>query len=510
MTGGIVRWIRKWWIWLVTTVIFISVIFYFYNDKVSRIRYEEKAVMAKEYLEAGNYEEAQEAYLEALSMDYGDKELLSIGLAEAYAGMHEYDKALEVLRNRYEAEKSTAIKEKIEEITVKKTDYIYYQLISYGDTYFSNGEYSKAVDEYEKAKLIKSKADTTYIRIVESYMAMERYDLASEEIQAGLALTDSEKLKRLQEKVEERLNEIKYEEILAKAAEYIYQENYEEALNSLNEAIRLIPRKDSAYNRMAEVYITLKEYNTAKGLLQNYLRSNSSTETQDLLGKINDLIRKEEEKTKLLNELYTALSVADIESITSIMQNPTYTDIISEEGTPYYYNPSGKTDLTMGYGLVIYDNNQLYVGGFKNGMRGGIGMQFVWYGEKDMVWYYYQGEWNNDLPNGMGKTVEEGYRTDNEGHITLVTTVTTGMFAYGLENGMMTKTFQTDGVKKKVTYMTSEGIPEIYVDENSMPVKSDLPGHYVIGRMYMDNEPIDEYYSVRQGTKLKVKFLGNK
>ena len=106
MTGGIVRWRRKWWIWLVTTVIFISVIFYFYNDKVSRIRYEEKAVMAKEYLEAGNYEEAQEAYLEALSMDYGDKELMSIGLAEAYAGMHEYDKALEVLRNRYEAEKA--------------------------------------------------------------------------------------------------------------------------------------------------------------------------------------------------------------------------------------------------------------------------------------------------------------------------------------------------------------------------------------------------------------------
>ena len=58
--------------------------------------------------------------------------------------------------------------------------------------------------------------------------------------------------------MEERLNEIKYEEILAKAAS-IYQENYE-ALNSLNEAIRLIPRKDSAYNRMAEVYITLKEY----------------------------------------------------------------------------------------------------------------------------------------------------------------------------------------------------------------------------------------------------------
>ena len=105
--------------------------------------------MAQDYLEAGSFKEAQEAFQKALSMKYGDKEILSIGLAEAYGGVHDYDKALEVLRDRYEVKKTTAVKEKIEEITTRKSDHRFYQLISYGDTYFSNGEYMKAIDEYD-------------------------------------------------------------------------------------------------------------------------------------------------------------------------------------------------------------------------------------------------------------------------------------------------------------------------------------------------------------------------
>ena len=45
-------------------------------------------------------------------MKYGDKELLSLGLADAYARIHDYDRALEVLRNRYGVEQSIAVKER--------------------------------------------------------------------------------------------------------------------------------------------------------------------------------------------------------------------------------------------------------------------------------------------------------------------------------------------------------------------------------------------------------------
>ena len=41
-------------------------------------------------------------------------------------------------------------------------------------------------------------------------------------------------------------------------------------------------------------------------------------------------------------------------------------------------------------------------------MKEGIGVQFELIEDKRQVWIwrYYQGEWNLDMPNGMGKTVE--------------------------------------------------------------------------------------------------------
>ena len=136
-----------------------------------------------------NYNEAIEAYQKAMSMKYGDENYCLL-TGRSLCGI-KYDKAL-VLRSLYEDKKTTLVKEKIEDITARKSDYNFNQLISYGDTYFSNKEYNKAIDEYEKAKLIKSREDISYVKIVESYIAMEKYDLAKEEIQEGLALTESE------------------------------------------------------------------------------------------------------------------------------------------------------------------------------------------------------------------------------------------------------------------------------------------------------------------------------
>ena len=198
---------KKRWIIFISTFIFILAAILIFNTYIVRKRYEEQTFKAQDYLESGNLKEAIEAYNVALSMKYGDKELLSLGLADAYARIHDYDRALEVLRNRYGVEQSIAVKEKIEEITIKKADYQFYQFISYGDAYFSNGEYSKAIDEYEQAKQIKSREVISYLKIVESYIEMEEYDLASEEIEDGLALTESERLKQLRNEVDNSLKE---------------------------------------------------------------------------------------------------------------------------------------------------------------------------------------------------------------------------------------------------------------------------------------------------------------
>lgn len=500
---------KKIWILLIALLIFLFAIILIYNSYILRKRHEEHTVIAQEYLDAGDFEEAQEAYQKALAMKYGDKELLSLGLADAFAGAHNYDKALEVLRSIYEVNKTTAVKEKIEEITIKKTDYSFNQQISFGDTFFSNGEYNKAIDEYEKAKQIKGKSDIPYIKIVESFMALERYDLAYEEIEEGLALTESMVLDSKLSTVEALLKEIKYDEILLSAEEYIYQENYEDAISSFNEAIRLIPERDAAYNHMAELYITQEEYYTAKALLQNYLRSNSSSASMEILNRADDLITQINEKERVLNELYTALSVVDIYATINILENDFFINIIAEEA-PFYYSPTGDMNLAWGYGVLISDKNTIYVGGFKNGMREGIGVQFVRYDDaKDLSWYYYQGEWVRDIPNGIGKTEEERLEKDANGVKQAVRIQTSGMFWNGLENGAMHKTFYADGVEKSVYYSVDEGFPKLYIDEDSQLVQAVLPNHYVIGRIYINNEPSEEYYSIKQGTIFKIKFLND-
>ncbi len=506
MINRILHWNKKRWILILSAAIFLLAALFIYNAYISRKRYEEQAVMAQDYLEAGSFKEAQDAFQKALSMKYGDKELLSIGLAEAYGSGHEYDKALEVLRSRYEVEKTTIVKEKIEEITARKTDYRFFQLISYGDTYFSNGEYVKAVDEYEKAKMIKSKEYISYLKIAESYMAMDRYDLAEDEIKDGQALAESEQLNIIMSRVESRLKEIRYDEILLMASEYIYQENYEEALNNFNEAIWLISERDTAYNQMSELYITMKDYDTAKAILQNYLRSNRSEASEDLLNKVNDLIRQRVEKERVLNELYTALSVVDIDEITNIMEDSFFTDTIAVNA-PFYYSPSGNMNSYISYGMLISDENNIYAGGFKDRMREGMGIQFVLkLKDKDSGWYYYQGEWNQDMPIGMGKTAEKGFERDNEGKRQRTITETSGLFLYGLENGSMQRTIYTDGLEKKVYYTAIEGAPKVYIDHNGEPIQAELSDHYVIGQIYLNNEPSGEYYSVKIGTKYAVKL----
>jgi len=496
---------KKRWILVLSILIFLIAALITHRTYMARRRYEEQAVMAQEYLDDGNYEEAIEAYQKAMSMKYGNKESLTIGLADAYAGINNYDKALEVLRSLYEERKTTTLKEKIEEITARKADYNFYQFISYGDTYFSNGEYDKAINEYEKAKLIKSKEEITYIKIVESYIAMEKYDLAIEEIQEGIALTESDKLEDRLEFVEHKLKEKKYEEILKQASEYIYQENYEEAFNNFAEAIKLMPEVDTAYNEMAELYITLEDYDSAKTILQNYLRSYYSKESREILNKAIELIERKEEKEKILNELYIALNMADTETITKILKDEFFLNVIAPQA-PFYFSPYGNYRLTTTYGMMIYNENNIYAGGFKGDMKEGIGTQFMLNPNKVSGWYYYQGEWDNNLPSGMGRTVEVKIVKDSEGNPQILTTNTSGIFSYGYENGLMKKIFYTDNEETgHVTYRATDGVPEPYLDEYGQEVLADKPNYYVIGEIYRNNEPTGEYYSIKNGTKFKVK-----
>lgn len=266
-----------------------------------------QTVMAKEYLESGDYNQAIESYEIALTMKNGDKESLSVGLAEAYIGNNEYDKALEILRGHYEIGSGKVIKEKIEEVTLRKSDYEYEHAISSGDVYFSNEEYDKAILEYENAKKIKSKEVTSYKSISQSYVNMKLYDLAKEELLEGLTLTNNEELIDALGKVESYVVKQQYESIITKAKEFFYQENYEDATLQFTEAISLLPKDAQGYIGLAEIYITQKKYDEAINLLEGAKNITYNEEIRRMFDKAIELKEEEEKMKETLEKIYDTL-----------------------------------------------------------------------------------------------------------------------------------------------------------------------------------------------------------
>lgn len=485
-------------------IILVAGIFAF-NGYVTTKKYEEQAVMAEKYLKAGNYEQAAEAYLKAMSMKNSDKELLSIGLAEAYSGMNQYDKALEALRSCYQKTGGNKVKEEIEEVTVQKTDYEFNQSVSRADIYFTNGEYEKAIIEYENAKKIKSKESISYERIAEAYIALGNYNQAREEVMEGQSLTQSEKLNQTLTEVEGYLLKARYDEIISAASEYIYQENYEDAIKKFNEAITLLPKEESAYNRLAEVYIVIGKYDRAITILEGALKNIQSSSLEEILDRATTLRDERDERRRILEKLMAAVSDADTKKIVELMQNTFFTMKIAGK-EPVYYSTSGEGAISTGNGLLIIDGKTVYAGSFKEGMKNGVGVLFVRKdGKENSGWYCYEGAWSNDLPNGMGKLTEETLETDDQGVALVSRVITEGTYYNGTEDDSMTKRFYLNETEEgSIRYQANNGKLKPYLGEDGNPVASGKPGQYVIAEWYKKGAPTGEYYSIKNNTRWGV------
>lgn len=279
---------RKVTAFILGLILIVIGVFLFTNYSGNR-KFIEQAVMAENYLEAGNYREAVDAYQKAMSMKKATQQNLAIGLADAYVGLNEYDMALEALRSCYQKASGVKVKEKIEEVTSKKTEYEYLQAATRAEVYFSNKEYDKAIAEYEKAKLIKSKKATSYQRIAEAYMEIDEYEKAREEILEGQELTQDESLDKILVIINTHLIREKYDKLISQAEEYINQENYKDGITQYEAAIALLPKKDLAYIGLANVYLARKEFNRAVLLLQSVIEQVDSDELSDLLKKATKL-----------------------------------------------------------------------------------------------------------------------------------------------------------------------------------------------------------------------------
>ncbi|MGF7144366.1 tetratricopeptide (TPR) repeat protein [Anaerotaenia torta] len=510
MSSGIFRTKERTAVVVILGIAAIIFGFILINHESKNNRINERAVMAENYLNAGSYELAVAAYQEALAMKDSDRETLSIGLAEAYAGMKDYDKALETLRAAYQKLSTEKLEKKMEEIKSAKQDYDFLQSISRADVYFSNGEYDKAISVYEEAKLLKSKDVTSYQRIVQAYIEQGKYDLAREEVLEGIEITQSEELETLRITVDHYLLKEDYDVIISQAEEYILQENYEDGMEKYREAAELLPDEPAAYKALAGIYIQQKDYNACIRLLNTALEHTGDEELKELLDMAKEQKAGEEERENILSELCQAMEERNTDRITAAMETSLFQAEASGE-MPVFFNIVG--DISKGSGLIIYSGEQVYYGEIMNGVKRGTGMYFMLTGDPEKRgYYYYEGEWGNDLPNGSGRVAEMKLKEKKAGELYKEVTITEGIFYDALEDGSMKKYFyENDTETGRIKYLAQNGIP---MEKNTLkisPAPAPSGKAYSIAELYRGDTATGEDYKVEPDTVWGVRpFLRTK
>jgi tetratricopeptide (TPR) repeat protein len=481
-----------------------------FTGYVQNEQFLEQAVIAENYLKAGNYDQAAEAFEKALSAKGDDEELLTIGLADAFVGMNNYDKALEVLRSCYQKTSGRKVKVKIEEVISAKTDYEYSQSISRAEVYFTNREYNKAIEVFEQAKKIKSKDPTTYQRIAEAYIRLDEYELALEEVTEGQVFTQDESLGLTLAVVNSYLNQEQYITLLESASGYILQENYEDGIAKYKEAIELMPRNSEAYEELAWFYLNNKEYDKALVLLQNAIELTRSDELTDLLSQATQQKDRKDQIRNILSSLSKALINRNTTAVTAIMNTAFFREVVAADA-PVYYNSSREEEIN-GQWMVIYDSHNAYYGEIRDNIREGSGFYFLLTdGDPEPGYYYYNGDWKNDLPNGTGETMEMKVVTNSEGQSYISKTLTEGCFLDAAENGRMIKYFYDQGeVTRQLNYTAKAGVPVPLAGESDLAIPTPQLDRYVIGILWIGDEQSKEYYRVEAQTIWGVKpFIGN-
>lgn len=489
---------------IILGLILIGIVVFVYADYRGNKQFVEQAVMAENYLRAGSYEEAVEAYVKAMSMKESEKERMTIGLADAYMGLNEYDKALEILRSYYQKASSTGMKEKIEEASSKKTDYEYLQSLSRAEVYFKNKDYAKAISEYENAKLIKSKEVTSYIRIAEAYIEQGKYDLAQEEALEGQALTGNKALNDTLAQIDSFLLKEQYDEMLIQASEYIYQENYKDGIAKYEEARALLPYEIDAYVGLSQAYQLEEEYEKMVRVLKAATELFDNEELEGLLTQAYGLLEQAKERDTVLTKLMDAMELENPEAITTILHLSYFKDNVPED-KPVYYGIDDIED-NADFGLIVYYGYKAYYGEISGGQKHGKGFYFMLTENNGEVGYFlYDGDWDNDMPSGEGRIEEEKVLLDQEGGKFTSKVVTEGTFHLGLENGIIMKVFYKDGTERgRIYYQASNGVPKPTDIKNAQPSPTPSIKSILIGELLLDGQPTGECYRVEPDVILGV------
>jgi tetratricopeptide (TPR) repeat protein len=337
------------------------------------------------------------------------------------------------------------------------------------------------------------------------------YDKAREEVLEGQEITQDVNLQHTMNLIDTYLNKEQYDTLMEQAAECVLQENYIEGTKIYKQAIELLPGESTAYIELTKVLIAREEYDEALHILKDGVKYTDNIEINDLLDQVTELKQLKEDRNSLLLSLYNALKTRNFSDAATIMDTELFKENLAQ-GLPAYYNivnntpvyfTNGNDDILVGLKLIIYNDKSVYYGDIHNGKKQGNGIYFIRSKTgKKPGYYYYDGKWNRDLPNGRGKTVEESKLVDASGKAYIYRTVTEGIFFDALENGRMKKIFYKAGKETgRLTYQASYGVPLPLQLSSHDPDSTPGADSYIIGKLTSEDNPVGENYSIKASTE---------
>lgn len=264
------------------------------------------------------------------------------------------------------------------------------------------------------------------------------------------------------------------------------QGNYEEAILAFDKAIEIDVKRAKAYIGKADVYVTRCDENTLEdtkkvletGYAQHYddeafvdaiIRLADELYAKDQRKWAVDLLnfgyeltnddRIKERKNQIidelselfLSELYAMFENGENDAVKKEIQSEKYLEFMSfvdnEEFKYIYFPDKNKEQTGKGIALYFVDSEEfgnifVYYGDFSKGIRSGTG---TWVGANGEKYYWFEGVWSEDAPNGTGSEMWDITTKEKESNI-IYKLETIGNYSNGLLDGTFTETgYVVDG-----------------------------------------------------------------
>jgi len=303
-----------------------------------------------------------------------------------------------------------------------------------------------------------------------------------------------------------------YERQIKLAYKLLEKGSYEEAILAFDKAIEIDSKRDKAYIGKADVYVSRCDENTLadiKAILdiaynQHY---NDDAIVEAIIRLADELMDKQhgdwavellnygyeltkderikKHKTDLfddfaegfLSDLYKMFESGDKESVRAEIQSDKYLNFVkSVDNTDYkhiYFPKKNNSQTGKGIALYYVDNANfgkvfVYYGDFVNGVRSGTG---TWAGASGIQYYWFEGQWNNDSPNGEGQLLivkDESKIKKEPGRTYGIKTEINGSFKSGLYHGSIYETWYMDDGDSHI-WSPIQAVDGIYQEMSPLP-----------------------------------------